>query len=174
MVHRDIKPANLLITQAGIGPEPVDNDGVETSELSAGLRPMLAGGVVKILDFGLAKLETEHDATRHLTKTGQVMGTPDYISPEQAQSTRDADIRCDLYSLGCVLFYLVGGRVPFADGGMMDRLMEKATRDAPRLCSLCSETPPAVDDIVAKLLSRDPDERYQTPAELALALSPFC
>lgn len=156
MVHRDIKPANLLVQIS----EPSE----ETSESVA---------AIKILDFGLAKLSADQDATRHLTKTGQMMGTPDYIAPEQARSTRDADIRCDLYSLGCVLFNLIGGRVPFPEGGMMDRLMAKATLDAPHLKQIRPDIPDAVDAIVAKMIARDPGDRFQTPGEVIEALSPF-
>ncbi len=102
MVHRDIKPHNLMVT---------------------------ADGTVKILDFGLASLAPKRlpdadtvEARGDLTAAGAIMGTPDFISPEQADDARQADIRSDIYSLGATLYYLLSGRVPFADGSVMHKL----------------------------------------------------
>ncbi|MFQ5734922.1 MAG: serine/threonine-protein kinase, partial [Planctomycetaceae bacterium] len=170
MVHRDIKPGNLLLTSRGVHPREQDGgDQPRRSPTPSGS----PGGIIKILDFGLAKLEEQSETAHDLTATGQVLGTPDYMAPEQARNTRDADVRSDVYALGCTLFRLIGGRVPFPEGNVMERLMAKAMDDAPRLKSLRPEIPDALDAVVAKMLSRDPDQRYQTPAEVAAALTPF-
>lgn len=150
MVHRDIKPANLLLA-----PGP---DG-ET--------------VVKILDMGLARFSSELSEEGALTQTGQIMGTPDYIAPEQARNTKLADIRSDVFSLGCTLFRLLTGAVPFGGVNVMEKLMARTLADAPRVRSVRPEVPAELDAIVAKMLARAPEGRYQTPAEVTNALSPF-
>lgn len=151
MVHRDIKPSNLLVTQDG-------HDGLP---------------LVKILDLGLARFASETADEGDLTRSGQVLGTPDYIAPEQARNTRTADIRADIFSLGCTLFELLTGRLPFPGTTVMEKLMARATEDAPAVSSLRPEVPQGLDAVVAKMLARDPDSRYTTPAQVALALAPF-
>jgi serine/threonine protein kinase/WD40 repeat protein len=152
MVHRDIKPSNLLI-------------GVD-SETG---RPL-----VKILDLGLARCVSETRDDRGLTQTGQVLGTPDYISPEQASDTRAADIRSDLFSLGVSFFRLLTGRLPYSGNNVMEKLMARAMQPAPRVERLQPGVPTGVADIVARLLERDPGRRFSTPAELANALEGWC
>jgi serine/threonine-protein kinase len=159
MVHRDIKPSNLLV-------KPADGD------------PRNRPCVVKILDFGLARLHepapgAESGAGTILTRENTVMGTPDYIAPEQARDLHKADIRSDLYSLGGTFFYLLTGRVPFPGGTTMEKLVRHATEEAAEVESLRPEVPAAVAAVVRKLLAKDPAARYQTPAELAAALEPF-
>jgi WD40 repeat protein len=146
LVHRDIKPANLLLT--------------------------IKGDVVKVLDMGLARLERadsgEHSST--LTQEGSVMGTPDYIAPEQARDSHTADIRADLYSLGCALYYLLTGQVPFPGGTLAEKLL-KHQLDQPRpVRELRPEVPGAVVAVLNRLIAKRPQDRYQTPAELAAAL----
>ncbi|MEO2033310.1 MAG: serine/threonine-protein kinase, partial [Planctomycetaceae bacterium] len=150
MVHRDIKPSNFLLMQR--------DDGTR---------------VVKILDMGLARFTRVKSDSDGMTQTGQIMGTPNYISPEQARSTRSADIRSDIYSLGCSLFRLLIGRVPFEGENAMEKLMARSLSDAPRMSQLLTGIPPELDAVVAKMLARDPNARYQTPAEVASALTPF-
>src|SRR5262249_1507660 len=101
MVHRDIKPSNLLVTHS-------ENDGLP---------------LVKILDLGLARFVSETQEEGELTRSGQVLGTPDYIAPEQARNTRTADIRADIFSLGCTLFEMLTGRLPFPGDSVMEKLM---------------------------------------------------
>lgn len=150
MAHRDIKPANLLLTHdAGGGP------------------------VIKILDMGLARFTSELREESELTATGQIMGTPDYIAPEQARDTKSADIRSDIYSLGCTLFRAIVGKVPFERGNVMEKLLARSLADAPRLCQVVPDAPRELEQILARMLARDPRERYQTPAEVAAALAPF-
>jgi len=150
MAHRDIKPANLLLTSV---PD--------------------RGELVKILDMGLARFASESRDDDGLTRTGQIMGTPDYIAPEQAQNTRNADIRSDIFSLGCTLFRLLTGRVPFEGENVMAKLMARALHDAPRVQSLRPEISNELDAVVARMLARDPDLRYQHPGEVARALAPI-
>jgi len=148
-VHRDIKPANLIVA----------------SEL---------GGVplLKILDFGLAKFDKEADGNP-LTAVGQAVGTPDYIAPEQARSSSKADIRADIYSLGCTFFELFTGQLPFPFGSVNDKLLARVRNDPPRIRSLRPDFPPELDEILFTAMRRNPDERYQSPTELAAALAPF-
>jgi len=151
MVHRDIKPSNLLVTQG------------EGDKLP----------LVKVLDLGLARFASETAEDGDLTRAGQVLGTPDYIAPEQARNTKTADIRADIFSLGCTLFELVAGRLPFPGTTVMEKLMARASEDAPPVGSFRADIPAGLDAVVAKMLARDPSARYATPAEVAQALAPF-
>jgi Leucine-rich repeat (LRR) protein len=150
-VHRDIKPSNLVVTED-------EHNGLP---------------LVKILDLGLARFASETEDSGDLTRSGQVLGTPDYIAPEQARSTRTADIRADIFSLGCTLFELLTGRLPFPGTTVMEKLMARATQDAFRVRQYRPDVPAVLDEIVARMLARDPQRRYATPAEVAQALAPF-
>lgn len=150
MVHRDLKPGNLIVDWS--------TDGI---------------GVVKIMDMGLVRLSTDGDERTSVTKAGQVMGTPDYMSPEQGWDTATVDIRSDIYSLGCTLFRLLTGRVPFPGDNPLQVLMARCSRDAPSVRSLRADVPDAVDALVRRMTLRDPAGRFQTPQELIDALEPF-
>jgi serine/threonine-protein kinase len=158
MLHRDIKPANILVQRRG---------------LDAG-----APGLIKISDFGLARLhapdssDAAHAGTI-LTRDNTVMGTPDYLSPEQARNLHKTDIRSDLYSLGCTFYFLLSGRVPFPGGTPIEKLLRHSAEKPTPIATLRADLPPAVAAIVECLLAKHPDDRYQTPAELAEALAPF-
>ena len=152
MIHRDIKPANLLLHQ-----EP----GADTIQ-------------VKILDFGLARLHhpDEPDGSQTIfMKKNTVMGTPDFLSPEQARDVHATDIRSDLYSLGCTFYYLLTGRVPFPGGSTIDKLVRQNAELPEPIEELRPDVPHHVRAVVAKLLAKDPDERFQTPDELMDALA---
>lgn len=151
MVHRDIKPVNLLV---------IWNQETE--------RP-----VVKILDMGLARFASESNEDGGLTRIGQTIGTPDYIAPEAAENFKGADIRADLFSLGCSLFKLLTGRLPFGGSNTMEKLLARAKHDAPPLSAVCPTAPAELSPVLAKLLARDPADRYQTPAEVIAALTPY-
>jgi WD40 repeat protein/serine/threonine protein kinase len=151
MVHRDIKPTNLLVTK--------DSDSG---------RPL-----VKILDLGLARGAGMRGGSGSLTQIGQFLGTPDYVSPEQGEDVRRADIRSDIFSLGCTFFRMLTAQLPFQGESVIEKLAARETTDAPRVSSLRNDVPPELDAVVAKMLARDPKARYQTPQELAQALAPL-
>jgi WD40 repeat protein/serine/threonine protein kinase len=150
LIHRDIKPHNLLLThQEGPGKEK--------------------GPVIKILDMGLA-LRGGPDKERAITQTGAVIGTPDFIAPEQAINSRAADIRADLYSLGCTLYFLLTGRAPFQGETLTQVLLQHQMEEATPLEQLRADTPPSVAAVVRKLMAKRPEDRFQTPAELVQVL----
>jgi serine/threonine protein kinase len=108
-----------------------------------------------------------------LTGAGVVMGTADYIAPEQAGDARNADIRADIYSLGCTLYQLLSGRVPFPGGSAIDKIMQHTANEPVRLEHLRKGLPPGLPGVVKKMMAKDPAARYQTPAQVAAALTPF-
>jgi serine/threonine protein kinase len=148
LVHRDIKPHNLFLTAQG---QPVEF-------------------VVKILDLGLARLESSEEEGSALTQEGSVVGTLDYLAPEQAQDPSGVDIRADLYSLGCTFYFLLTGKPPFPGGSPPEKLVKHRLEPPPPIQQLRPEVSPAIAAIVHKLLAKKPSDRYQTPAELIAAL----
>ncbi len=156
LVHRDVKPANLLLHRV--------EEGGRTC------------GVVKVSDFGLARLGDrggDDPVGTILTRPNSVMGTPDYLSPEQARSLHKTDIRSDLYSLGCTFHYLLTGKVPFPGGTTLEKLLRHSSAPPTPVNELRPSVPAAVAALVARLMAKDPVARFQTPAELAEALEPF-
>jgi serine/threonine-protein kinase len=159
MIHRDIKPHNLLLAASSDQPS-----------MAAGRKP---AAVVKILDMGLARVtqaDGDGESTSTLTQEGAVMGTPDYIAPEQARESHDVDIRADLYSLGCTLYFLLTGRPPFPGGTLGSKLIRHQLDEPTPVEQLRPEVPPEVAGVVRKLMAKKPEDRYQTPAEVAEAL----
>jgi eukaryotic-like serine/threonine-protein kinase len=157
LIHRDIKPANLLLTGRSAGPG----------------RP--AEAVIKVLDMGLARLlespEEGESGAGALTREGIIIGTPDYIAPEQARDAHAVDIRADLYSLGCTFHFLLTAQVPFPGRYNTEKLIKHQLEPPPPLSRFRADVPPAVAEIVGRLLAKRPEDRFQTPAELALALA---
>jgi serine/threonine protein kinase len=103
-----------------------------------------------------------------------VMGTPDYLSPEQGRNLHAVDIRSDLYSLGCTLYHLLAGQVPFPGGTSLEKLIRHTSEEATPVEAYRPELPPEVGAIVRRLMAKDAARRFQTPGELAAALAPFC
>ncbi|OAI40614.1 hypothetical protein AYO40_04615 [Planctomycetaceae bacterium SCGC AG-212-D15] len=162
LIHRDIKPANLVVVSLGPGNKPLGTDDLTPD--SCLLTP-----VVKILDLGLARLllaETVRSSSG-LTREGTMIGTIDYMAPEQADDPHRADIRADLYSLGCTFYFLLAGQPPFAGGTFLQKL-NRHKEEAP---ALPATLPPRVQAVLRRLLAKRPEERFQTPAELAAALA---
>ncbi len=162
MVHRDVKPSNLMITPAS-GKGPADN----TWE-----------GTIRIVDIGLGRELFDESAPEgaidtQLTVEGAVVGTPDYMAPEQAKDARSADIRADIYSLGCVLYHSVTGRTPFTDSNIMTQMLRHATENPPPLASVSDGIPAGLQQVLDKMLAKRPEDRYQTPAEGSEALKRF-
>lgn len=153
LVHRDIKPSNLLLTLA---PE------------------QSSGGLVKVADLGLALLH-EPDATGGASSTDLVIGSLDYMAPEQADDAHQVDERADLYSLGCTLYELLAGKPPFTSPGQtrLQKLKAHAATSVPSLADARPKLPAGLDSLVRKLLAKNPSERTATAAELAMALAPF-
>jgi len=150
LVHRDLKPSNLMLTWT-------------TDD-----QPQ-----VKILDLGLARFAGSEQDDGSLTKTGQMMGTPDYMSPEQAWDTKAVDIRGDIYSLGCTLFRFLVGSPPFQGENPFQTLMVRTTLEAPASRTLDPGIPEDLDTVVTRMLRRDVTERFQDPQEVVEALARF-
>ncbi len=142
VVHRDIKPSNIIVTPAGRA---------------------------RLVDMGLARLPTAAGAP-DLTASGMTLGTFDYISPEQARDPRAADVRSDLYSLGCTLFFMLTGHPPFAEGTLVQKLLQHQQSAPPSVGAERADVPPALERIVGRLLEKRPEDRYQFPAELVSEL----
>jgi tetratricopeptide (TPR) repeat protein len=147
LVHRDIKPSNLILTRQGI---------------------------IKILDLGLAQVTKEASPERRaLTKTGVAMGTPDYLAPEQVLDAKNVDIRADLYSLGCSLYHLLTGQVPFPTVNVADKLIGQQYEQPRPVEELRPGLPAALVEVVRRLMAKKPEQRFRTPAQVVEALFPF-
>jgi eukaryotic-like serine/threonine-protein kinase len=152
IVHRDLKPANLFCIQR--------NDGFFS---------------IKVLDFGISKMTglAGSGPNMGMTKTTAVMGSPYYMSPEQVQSAKNVDARSDIWSLGIILYELLGGQVPFAGETMAELVLKIMSVPAPSVRALRPDVPEALEDVLVRCLQKARADRYQNIAELAVALAPF-
>lgn len=142
VTHRDVKPSNIIVT------------------------PQKRA---KLIDMGLARL-LKSDLADDLTESGVTLGTFDYISPEQARDPRDADVRSDIYSLGCTFYYMLVGTPPFPEGTMLQKLLQHQGDEPPDVREANPAIPIEVAAVVKKMMRKTPDERYQTPESLILDL----
>jgi serine/threonine protein kinase len=143
LVHRDIKPANLMLDRKG---------------------------TVKILDLGLALGDDDDDASLTREHDEKVLGTADYLAPEQARDSHLADRRSDIYALGCTLFYLLVGKAPFAKGSLGERVRAHMNEPPPNLLEIRSEVPTEIAELYFRMMEKSPDGRPQTAQEVANAL----
>jgi serine/threonine protein kinase len=143
IVHRDIKPSNLILD---------------------------SNGTVKILDLGIARFQPTTEATDDLTRTGCVLGTVDYMAPEQALNTRRADHRADIYSLGCTLYFLLGGQPLYGGDTVMERIVAHREHPIPSLRKACPAAPEWLNGAFRKMVAKKPEDRYQSVAEVISAL----
>ncbi len=163
MVHRDIKPHNLMLTEAG-----------DVKILDFGLASFASQAATEEGEFAGNSEETQAptaEVLHQLTQMGTMMGTPDYIAPEQAKDARKADIRADIYSLGCTFYTLLAGKPPFKGDSVVEKLTAHAQNDPEPLSKFREDVPAEVETILRKMMAKDPAERYQTPAEVAEAVA---
>lgn len=144
LVHRDIKPGNILIDRSGI---------------------------VKILDMGLARFFYDEDDDITKKYDENVLGTADYLAPEQALNSHDADSRADIYSLGATFYFCLAGKPPFADGTVAQKLIWHQTRQPAPLSTIRDDIPDGLLAVIEKMMAKERENRYQTPREVADALA---
>jgi serine/threonine protein kinase len=148
LVHRDIKPSNILVGRDG--------------------------KTVKLVDLGLARLDEPGKDEARVTQEGYVIGTPDFLAPEQARDPGSVDIRADIYALGATLYYILTGRVPFSGANPTEKLLKHCTEPPPALRQHRPEAPPQLEHLIHWCMAKRPEDRPQTPMQLAIALQPFC
>ena len=176
LIHRDIKPSNLLVTgwRLADGGLPMGkSDSAIRAASSKSTFHNAPAAVVKILDLGLARLREPAAGSRTgnltaLAGNSVMMGTPDYMAPEQALDFHTADIRADVYSLGCTFHYLLTGRPPFS-GSLTQKLAKHQQGEIPPVPAL--EKLPGLAEVLRKMLAKRAADRYQTPGEVAQALA---
>jgi serine/threonine protein kinase len=162
LVHRDLKPGNLMLV-------PAHMEGKPDHTLQA---------TVKIMDIGLGRALFDEGTPGgagnfQLTNEGTILGTPDYLAPEQARDARQADVRADIYSLGCGLYHALTGQPPFVETNLVRQLVRHATETPRPLRDLDPTIPEGLQPILNMMLAKDPASRYPTPERAAQALQAF-
>ncbi len=170
VIHRDIKPGNLLVSvvsrQLSVGAD----DRTITADHGQLTTDHGQLTTLKILDMGLARVRSAGGQQDELTGSGQIMGTVDYMAPEQAVNTKRADQRADIYSLGITLWYLLTGRPAYPGDSAVEKLMAHQNQPIPSLRSQRPAVSPTLDAVFAKMVAKTPEARYQTMTEVIAAL----
>src|SRR4051812_709894 len=143
LIHRDVNPYNILVTH---------------------------DGTAKLADLGLAIDLTDSD---RVTREGATVGTFDYVAPEQARHSHAADIRSDIYSLGCTIYHMISGQVPFPSPSLPEKLFAHQAMEPEPLGQLAPDVPPGLVEVVQRMMRKRPEDRYATPLQVAQALEPF-
>jgi len=146
VIHRDVKPANLLLDSQGS---------------------------IRLLDMGLALVATEEAESLTVMHNENVLGTADYLAPEQALNSHTVDHRADIYGLGCTLYFLLTGRPPFPDGTLAQRIAKHQTEMPPSIKKLRPDCPGEIEGICVKMIQKDPQYRYQSATDVAEVLRKF-
>ena len=150
IVHRDLKPQNVLLAREGRQRD-----------------------IVKVLDFGIAKLVESETLVHSLTRSGEIYGTPLYMSPEQLRNSKDVDERADIYSIGVILYHALAGVTPFKGESFPDLVISISTEPPPPLRSLRPDVPPGLAAVVEKAMARSKQDRFASALDLRNALLPF-
>jgi serine/threonine protein kinase len=171
----DVTRAAHYIRQAALGVQHIHETGIVHRDLKPGDILVDRGGAVKVIDMGLARFVqdgVEMPAGRH---DDYLLGTADYIAPEQAVDAHNVDIRADIYSLGCTFYFCLTGRTPFAAGTVVQKLVWHQTRHPEPIRRLRPEVPKrlALAELIERMMAKDPAQRPQTPQEVADALAPL-
>jgi len=179
LVHRDIKPSNLMLAWTAKSPA-TGSRSVDHATSSASVGQGASGGMspaVKILDLGLALLNDQQPCVGgELTGTSQIMGTVDYMAPEQGESSHAVDIRADIYALGCTLFKLLTGHAPYSAKEYdtpLKKVLAHIRQPLPDVRARRPDVPATLAAVLQKMLAKSPAERFATPAEVAAVLAPF-
>jgi serine/threonine-protein kinase len=179
LVHRDLKPGNLLWSAVQSLPASGALAAKEQTRPSRELTTSYVApdavprGVVKILDLGLARFLQDQLGSSQVTKEGAGVGTPDYMAPEQFRDALHADATTDIYGLGCTLYHLISGTVPFPGSSYSDKADAHAKKVPIPLEERCPEVPVGLAFVVSKMMAKHPADRFQTAAEVAEALAPY-
>ena len=179
LVHRDLKPGNLHLSMqqplAALSGSAIAAPRLTQTAVTKTYLPTstLGKGVIKILDLGLARFFQDHLGEAGVTKEGIGMGTPDYMAPEQFRDAVHADARTDIYGLGCTLYQLISGTVPFPGSSFHEKAEAHAKKEPIPLEERCPEIPGGLAIVASKMMGKHPADRFQTAAEVAEALVPY-